>query len=305
MGIFVNTIKSYMDKIQLRKAVFDNYAYFIKYAKEKFPSSHRRGILHEELVNESVINIFDCRADFNSESDVIAFIEMSIRSTQRHEAENLRDANFILQVSGGEEYSKLDKGVFLDRPSDEFIEIYNIFEGLRFGEQNEKKVCPKCQCVNFYNIRTGLKCKACSYKMSLTSSTYISNMKLKYSVFYKLVTTLCEQPEISTHSLAKKLKITQVTAWKRKRLIVSVMENMTELTCSSLMSRILTSTRFDKVDFKLQETNKHRRSYTDDEIREMRRLKDILKAKEIADIYQCDISNLYKIFNRKVYNHVN
>lgn len=293
-----------IDNNQLRIIVFSHYDEFAKYAKSVFPYIGRQGLLHNELVNEAIVNIFDVRGGFEGEEQVVGFIMTAIKTVGQHEKESLKDYNFTTQIGSDGEYTKIDKPAFLDVPSDEFIKTYLFLEGLRFGANNEKKICPRCKGVKFYNIAQGLKCGCCGYKMSLTASTYISNMKLKYSVFYKLVVVLCQDPNISTYQLAKKLNITQVTAWKRKRLVTSIMDTTEQTTCSALMERILTSTTLDMVKFKLSDTNKHNKSFTNDEIREIRRLKDVLKAKEIADIYQVDLSNLYKIFKRTVYKNV-
>jgi hypothetical protein len=290
---------------QLREIVFSHYSQFIKFSKTSFPSIHRQGISHDELVNEAIVNIFDVKAGFETENNVLDFITKAIKAAGYHERECLKDGNFIVQKVDNEEYSKLEKlskPVHVDTPSDEFIKIYGIFERYRFGLKNEKKVCNKCQCSRFYNVKNGqLKCAGCGYKMSLIARTYIGNMKLTYSKFYKLVTILSKDQNITSHFLAKRLSVTQKTAWHRKHLIISVMASIFNNKRCDVIYKILTCIDFDVKKVELIETGI--RKFSPDDIFEIRRLRkdNVYKVKEIAEIYLTDTSTIYKIARRELY----
>lgn len=298
-----------IDQDTLRGVIFRNYADFIKFAHVIFPRIERQGILCEELVNEAIVNIFDVKDGFASEENAIIFIKQAIKAAGYHEKDCLKDINFHTQRGEHDEYSKLDKlskPIHIDLPSDEFIKIYGIFERYRFGLKNEKRFCNKCKCEKFYNTKRGLECAGCGYKQSITARTYISDMKLKYAVFYKIVTILCRDQKISSRFLAKRIKVSQKTAWNRKHLIISVIANIDKSKRSQVFYKILTCVDFDEKKVELLPTNKNNRKFLPEEIYEIKRLRNdrVCTAKEIAEIYFTDVSTIYKIVKGFIYKDV-
>lgn len=60
---------------------------------------------------------------------------------------------------------------------------YETFKALRFAETDGVPTCPKCGCVETYNISTRrrFKCAACHAQFSVTSGTIFASRKLSYT----------------------------------------------------------------------------------------------------------------------------
>lgn len=60
---------------------------------------------------------------------------------------------------------------------------YQAFRQLRWPETDGEAICPRCGCVESYNIksRRQFECKACKHHFSVTSGTIFSNRKLDYT----------------------------------------------------------------------------------------------------------------------------
>lgn len=60
---------------------------------------------------------------------------------------------------------------------------YDTFRKMRWPETEGKAVCPKCGCVESYDIRTRrrFKCMACHHQFSVTSGTIFASRKLSFT----------------------------------------------------------------------------------------------------------------------------
>ena len=67
---------------------------------------------------------------------------------------------------------------------------YRRFCALRWPETNGSPVCPRCGCLESYNLkaRRRFKCAACSYQFSATSGTIFASHKL---AFVDLLGAIC------------------------------------------------------------------------------------------------------------------
>lgn len=293
-----------LNKDDIRKIVFENYSYFIEFAKKKYVSLKYRGVPPDELVNEAIVNIFDVTLEFSSEKELLKFIEKSIFSNYMFEKELLKENNFCSFIE-----NKSSKKLNIDSPSEEFIETYNIFELCRFKINNSEKKCTSCGFNKFFQLKNGwLKCKACGKKLSITSKTYFHNLKLSYVKTYKIIKLLSRDSFISSVKLSKIAGITQKTAYNRKYLIDSVINTIKSKDVNTILQKILTHKEYDEIknngiDF----LEKNKRKFNLNQILEIRRLSNekVYNLKEIAEIFGSDPSTICKIVKFKIYKHSN
>ncbi len=286
---------------EIREFVFGSYAELIVFAKSKFYSLTQKGVSIEELVNEAVVGVFDAKIDFENTDVLLNFIKQSIKGIGYEEKELLKDNRFIIkQTALGKEYRTRKKpNLYLDKPSYEFTKMYLLFEKHRFNKENIF-YCPKCGSEKYYNrVHYGkqkYECKSCRKIFSITSSTYIDSMKIPYSKLYKGITILCNDFKYSSYMLARKMEVTQKTAWARGHLIKST---ITSIGCSKrslVLSKLLTVEQLDKKPIVLLITNNQLR----------------LKPEDISTIIRCRKENIYsaielsKMFNvaRRMINRI-
>ena len=60
---------------------------------------------------------------------------------------------------------------------------YKTFRKIRWPETDGDAVCPRCGCVESYEIKTRrkFKCKACNHQYSVTSGTIFASRKMMYA----------------------------------------------------------------------------------------------------------------------------
>src|SRR3712207_3177031 len=60
---------------------------------------------------------------------------------------------------------------------------YDTFKAMRWAETDGDAVCPRCGCVETYDIATRrrFKCVACHHQFSVTSGTIFASRKLSYT----------------------------------------------------------------------------------------------------------------------------
>ncbi len=60
---------------------------------------------------------------------------------------------------------------------------YETFKAMRFADTDGEAVCPKCGCVETYEITTRrrFKCAACYHQFSVTSGTIFASRKLSFT----------------------------------------------------------------------------------------------------------------------------
>lgn len=66
---------------------------------------------------------------------------------------------------------------------------YETFRKMRWPETDGKAVCPKCGCLETYDIKTRrrFKCMACHHQFSVTSGTIFASRKLSFTVLLAAV----------------------------------------------------------------------------------------------------------------------
>lgn len=60
---------------------------------------------------------------------------------------------------------------------------YDTFRAMRWPETNGEAICPRCGCIETYDItsRRRFKCKACHHQFSVTSGTIFANRKMEFT----------------------------------------------------------------------------------------------------------------------------
>ena len=93
---------------------------------------------------------------------------------------------------------------------------YQTFKKLRWSETQGEPVCPKCGCLDHYEISTRrrFKCTACSAQFSVTSGTIFASRKLG---FCDLLAAICifvnAAKGLSSLQLSRDLDVQYKTAW--------------------------------------------------------------------------------------------
>lgn len=137
-------------------------------------------------------------------------------------------------ISISESYSKEDilrfKSYITKKKTNYEAKIFNIFEIVFDGLNdfsNESKnieflekyrwggvpVC-ECGCVFLYNLSRpfNYKCKSCKKIFNVRTGSILENSKLSLSHWFQAITIL-KKEKISSHKLAKKINITQKSAY--------------------------------------------------------------------------------------------
>lgn len=144
------------------------------------------------------------------------------------------------------------------------------------------------------------KCNSCRCTISVTSGTGLDNMKIGVGVFFMLLEILIENPKISSVALAKKVGITQKTAYLQKVRILPVIENSGGDVYSVLS--VLLNTNKDVIK---ENSYKRRERLTDEEVKSIRLLDGIgYDSNVLAQIFGKDYSNIRRIVNNKAYKNV-
>lgn len=93
---------------------------------------------------------------------------------------------------------------------------YETFKKLRWSQTGGKPVCPKCDCLDHYDIssRRRFKCAACSAQFSVTSGTIFASRKLG---FCDLLAAICifvnAAKGLSALQFSRDLDVQYKTAW--------------------------------------------------------------------------------------------
>lgn len=258
----------------------------------------RRGIPIADIANEAIICTFDKKFGFENESELWAYIYEACKTISITEKEALNDKNF-------RQSHKISMNDFKLKytPSDAFIKIYEVLSTARYGKYEADFVCAKCggiRCYNIGSLKNGSpinKCASCGIKNSVTSKTYFNSSKLPFQKLYKLVIIMCQSPGISSHVMARQVKVTQRTAYFKMRTIHAVLK--TENTAENVMSKLLTSVNQDN-----EKLSAGRMCVLDiEKVEEIRLLYSTNSAtiKELAEIYSRDTSTIRKIIKGKTF----
>jgi len=91
--------------------------------------------------------------------------------------------------------------------------------------------CRKCGHTNFCKGKTPFarRCTRCKKEESATAHTIFHRCKIGLTEAFELAFSVCNEPDISTYELARKLERRQMTCWKFKKKIIDCIENKGEL----------------------------------------------------------------------------
>ncbi len=280
-----------------------HYNYFIKIANKKYSYLSKKGIAVEEIVNEALVSVYDMKPFPSNEDIYKECVSLAMDNIFINEKKTLSDVNFTTKKSENNSDWDLTEKLInteIDSPSKQFVEMYNYLHQKRFGVNNENKVCVSCGGKNISYLpsksnHSVLKCAICEYKMSETSRTYLDNIKLKPTIIYKMAKILCKEKNITSVELAKKLEITQKTAFYRMALLLSAKEDVKIKNADNVMARLLVIVDKDESPLVLKK-RVHSLSYQD--VNEMKRLKSIgYSTKELSQMFKKDESTIRKTIN--------
>ncbi len=93
---------------------------------------------------------------------------------------------------------------------------YETFCKLRWHDTDGEPVCPRCGCVDVWQIKTRRKfdCKGCRHQFSVTSGTIFASRKLSYTDLLAAIAIFTNAVKgISALQLARDLDCQHKTAW--------------------------------------------------------------------------------------------
>ena len=106
---------------------------------------------------------------------------------------------------------------------------------LEFISQQKWKgeyVCRKCGNTNYCKGKTPFsrRCTKCKYEESAIANTVFHGCRISLTKAFKIAYLVCNQPDISTYKIAKKIDTRQMTCWKFKKRIIECIESRTDMT---------------------------------------------------------------------------
>lgn len=120
-------------------------------------------------------------------------------------------------MKGWEEIRKLDKQEFERR----FAQEEQCLAFLANEKWASGFVCKKCGHTHYCKGKTAYsrRCTRCKKEESARSHTIFHGCKIDLPEAFRILYTVCRQPEISTYSLAADFDRRQMTCWKFKHKI--------------------------------------------------------------------------------------
>lgn len=82
--------------------------------------------------------------------------------------------------------------------------------------------CPHCDCKELYHLHDGKnhKCAKCKRRFSIQVGTIFEGTRLRLHYWLEAIRYLCQEEKAGSSGLARRLKVTQATAWKMIDLLV-------------------------------------------------------------------------------------
>ena len=126
-----------IEKNKIKDIVFSNYNEYIRIACEKHSYLKKIGISPEELVNESIVGIIDCRIKFQDEQSIHDFIKKAINSVAYVELADSKSKRIgssddeytsIVMEGSTEEVFEYGDSIYAERASS----LYDLFYEYRF-----------------------------------------------------------------------------------------------------------------------------------------------------------------------------
>lgn len=166
------------------------------------------------------------------------------------------------------------------------------------------RCCDKSDFTAFKTKQTkGLiyQCKTCRHQAGITRGTYLSNMKMPYRVFLKILEALCDNQRLSVRSLCEIGGLSPRPAQKNRALILGAIKSAKSVVPNEVLKRLLVYKESDKDPIKLERVPK---KFSDDQIIEIRNLQQPYSVGEIAKKYNTDSKTIRKIQKREYYASV-
>ncbi len=116
-----------------------------------------------------------------------------------------------------------------------FFEQYSTPEACYHFLENSKWgsgfVCRKCGHTNYCSGKKAFsrRCTRCKAEESVTANTVFHNCRLPITDAFRVLFSICCNPNISAYKISKDECIRQMTCWKLRKKIVSWMEKKGEI----------------------------------------------------------------------------
>ncbi len=109
---------------------------------------------------------------------------------------------------------------------DTFIDIYSdadrCYLFLEEGKWSEGYVCLKCGNTNYCSGKKPFsrRCTRCKTEESVTAHTVFHNCRLPITDAFRILYSICCNPQISAYKISKDECIRQMTCWKLRKKII-------------------------------------------------------------------------------------
>lgn len=233
-------------KDKIKEIVFLKYQEYLKIAVEKHSSVKRAGVYPDELLNEAILGILDCRISFNTVDEIDSFIVKAIKSVAGSELSEASKKITSVTNDSGEDYELLgDSEKEFEYSGSEYAarseELYDVFYDYRFPSGVE---CPECGCKNVTAHSAGNQCKICRTAISLTSRTFLHNNRLGCAKTYSLIREMCKDPYLSSLQIKNKIN----SSFAPKKICYRIREIIIQTNCFDeiqVLKKALSPVKFD------------------------------------------------------------
>lgn len=160
--------------------------------------------------------------------------------------------------------------------------------------------CKFCKHTEFYTLSNGqLKCKKCRKRMTFSSRTNVSNLKMPIDKLKRLIALICENPQVSIKVICEKIEITYVTAQKKKQLIAAAIIETKSREPNEIFDRLLKTVSNEN---KKIEPIVAKRILSDEQLEEIKAARSKGETYvSLGNKYNIDNSQLSKIVRGKLY----
>lgn len=198
-----------INKEDIKGIVFSNYANYIKFAKLYSGKLKRVGVHPDELVNEAIIAIIDCKIKFEDESQITKFIQSAIKgisyseyveSNKRSNESSNEDGEYLLTDIKDEVFEYGDSAY-----SQKSEALYDVVFNYRFPKDID---CPECGCKGAHGHSYGYQCRVCRTAFNVKTRTHLHHIRTPLSDIYKICERIIRDGFITKNSI-KDLNIKQ------------------------------------------------------------------------------------------------
>ena len=191
-----------INKEDIKGIVFKNYANYIKFAKLYSGKLKRVGVHPDELVNEAIIAIIDCKVKFETENQINAFVEMAIKGisyaeyseTSKPKNENSNEEGEYLLSDIKDEVFEYSDSAYAAKSE----AIYDLVFSFRFPKDID---CPECGCKTIHGHSHGYQCRVCRTAFNVKTRTHLHRIRTSLSDIYKVCEQIVRDGFVSKHSI--------------------------------------------------------------------------------------------------------